>query len=989
MKATARIFTAAALAVSSVLIVVGTSATGAPRPVSVDIPVDFNRDVRPILSEHCFPCHGPDKEATAKTGGYRLDNFDEATRDLGGYFGIKPGSIEDSFLVERIDAEIPELRMPPENSIVKPLTEEQRQTLRSWIAQGAKYDKHWSFQTPKRPALPQVENWGWIRNPIDRFVLKRLTEDGHRPAPEADRAVLLRRAYLALTGLPPSIDELDAYLADTKPDAYERMVDRLLASPSYGEHQARFWMDAVRYGDTHGLHFDNERSVWPYRDWVVRAFNEDLPYDDFVTWQLAGDMLEEPTLDQQIASGYIRLHTTTNEGGVIAAEFQAKNTFDRVETSGTVFMGLTIGCARCHDHRYDPITQEEYYGLYAFFNSTVENPLDGNLLLPAPVIRAPSPEQSALMAALAEEQAKIESELSLSKIEAWASSSKVTPIQIGSWHKSEVYVAANFEAARTTNFGPETGSKEVVWTQTEVQLGTPIASVVGKENAAVYFKTEIQSPADQQIELRLGSDDSIRVWQNGTLVHDNNVSRGLVVDNDIIKVSLVKGRNELIFKIINGIGPDGFYAAFGDRRRETIESALALLAKPKIEETELLAVKRAYLEYGPEDDRPGIEWRELGRQAAELETQVPSTMVAQETEEPRPAMLLARGEYDHPKQQVKRSIPAALGELPPTGPQNRLGLAQWLTQQDNPLAARVFVNRVWQQYFGAGLVKTSEDFGSQGEWPSHPELLDWLSREFVDNGWSVKDLHRSIVLSAAFRQNAAATAAKTETDPDNRLISRGPRFRMDAEVIRDQALFLSGLLVQKQGGKGVKPYQPGGLWEAVGLIGPDGNTSNTRIYVQDSGEGLYRRSLYSFWKRTSPPASLVIFDAPTREACIVRRSRTNTPLQALAVMNDPQFVEASREFAGRVMSGEQTETGRVRLAFRMATSRLPNDGETKILLRMLRSEKSRFMSQPENAASLLSIGDSTRDETLAQADQAAWTVVCSMLLNLDEVLTIH
>jgi hypothetical protein len=987
MKVLGKGFTTAAFAVSGILVVVGASgigSSGAETTVSLDIPVDFNRDVRPILSEHCYPCHGPDKAATAKTGGLRLDSFEEATKDLGDYFAIAPGDLEESFLVERIDAEDDDFRMPPVGSSVKPLTPEQRQTLKAWISQGARYDRHWAFVPPETPELPKVENWGWVRNPIDRFVLTGMAEKGFKPAAEADKATLLRRATLALTGLPPSIEQIDAFLADTDQGAYERMIEELLDSPAYGENQARFWMDAVRYGDTHGLHLDNERSIWPFRDWVVRAFNEDLPYDDFTTWQLAGDMLEEPTLDQKIASGYIRMHPTTNEGGVIAAEFQAKNTFDRVETTGMVFMGMTVMCARCHDHRFDPITQEEYFGLFAFFNSTVEGPLDGNALLPAPVIKVPSPEQSEAMTRYRKKQFELEAAVDLADVRAWIDEAELAPIAMGEWQKSQVYSAENFDYAHTTEFGPEKGVDDVKWADTKVELGKGIATVVGKENSAVYFKTVVESPRIQQIELRLGSDDGIRVWRNKELIHDNKVARGLVADSDKVPVSLVKGSNELIFKVVNGGGQDGFYVATGDKRRSAIENSQTLLKKDTRTDAELLTIKQNFLQHGPEKMQAGADWRTVRKSITDLDKQIPSTLVAEETKEPRPAMFLGRGEYDHPEHEVKRAIPAAMGELPEGAPENRLGLAQWLTSSDNPLAARVFVNRIWQQHFGTGLVKTSENFGSQGEWPSHPELLDWLSREFVDNGWSVKDLHRLIVTSAAYRQNAAANSDEVANDPENRLISHGPRFRLDAEVIRDQALFLSGLLSDKVGGKGVKPYQPIGLWKAVGYT--DSNTAN---FVQDHGDALYRRSLYTFWKRTSPPPTLAAFDAPTREACVVRRSRTNTPLQALATMNDPQFVEASRHFAERAMAGGKTDAERATYAFRMAATRKPNANELKVLLKIFRAEKTKYLANPENALSFLSIGESKRNEALNSADHAAWTVVCSMILNLDEVLTLH
>jgi hypothetical protein len=962
--------------------VLGTVEPAAPT-MTEQADINFNRDVKPILSEHCFPCHGPDKEATAKTGGYRLDSFEEATRDLGDYFGIKPGSLDDSYLVERIDAEVPELRMPPPNSIVKPLTKEQRETLKTWILQGAEYDKHWAYQTPVQQP-PPVSDSDWIKNPIDQFILSKLEDEGVKPAQNADKGILARRATLALTGLPPTLEELASFESDQSEMAYENLVDRLLADDSYGEHQARYWLDAVRYADTQGFHHDHERSVWPYRDWVVRALNQDLPFDQFAVWQLAGDLLPAPTLDQKIASGYIRIHATTDEGGALEEEYRTRYAFDRTETTGTAFLGITINCARCHDHRYDPISQEEYYGMYAFFNSTTENPLAKTGRDPvgpaAPTVRAPSPRQQEQMAALTAEKQRLEDSVSEDQVRSWTEAAQVIPVVVSGWEKSQTFAATNFDQAFSTDYGPESAAAEVKWTPIKIILGEQIDGVVGKENAAVYLRAQFKSSQAQRIEISLGSDDAIRAWANGKLIHDNKILRGVASEKDEVAVDLKRGRNELIFKVVNAGTADGFYISMGDKQREAIQEAILLMGKQDKTKEDLRNAAALYLEFGEESDA----WRTTVEQIADLNASIPQTLIAQDTDEPREAFLLHRGEYDQPRQQVERSIPGALGELPEGAPKNRLGFAQWVTDPANPLTARVFVNRIWQQHFGTGLVKTSEDFGSQGEWPSHPELLDWLSREFVDSGWSVKHLHRLILTSAAYQQSAKASPESLAKDPLNRLISRGPRFRMDAEVIRDQALFISGLMTDKHGGKGVKPYQPGGLWEAISE-----GLSNTKFYVQDHGEALYRRSLYSFWKRTQPPAMLQTFDAPTREACVVRRSRTNTPLQALATMNDPQFVEASRRFAERVMSGAEGNARRAELAFEMATLRLPDRSERDILLKVFRRERLKFLADPEAAVGLLSVGESERNETLSQADHAAWTLVCSMIFNLDEVLTLH
>lgn len=928
--------------------------------------VSFNRDVRPILSEHCFKCHGP--AAKEGKGDLRLDDAANALRDRGGYAAVVPGDPAKSKLLERVTAADPSDAMPPSDSGMSRLTPDQIETLKLWIEQGAKYEKHWAFIEPKMPALPTVKDKSWPKNPIDFFVLHKLEANNLKPEPEADKPILLRRASLTLTGLPPTPDELKAFLVDKSPKAYEKAVDRLLASQRYGEHQARFWLDAVRYGDTHGLHLDNERAIYPYRDWVVRAFNEDLSYDKFALWQLAGDLLPEPTTEQLIATGYVRMNPTTNEGGAIADEFQAKNTFDRVDTTSTVFLGMTIACARCHSHKYDPISHEDYYRLFAFFNSTVDDPLDGNLLTPGPVTKAFNPEESQKVKGLESILKSLESKVDIKKAETWITERRTVLPTLGKWEVSDASSVADFDVAF------EQESTPASWASIDLKPDVDSAFLT-KVNAYVYLRNTLTMEQDQDVEVRLASDDGIKVWVNGALVHSNKVLRGLAQGVDNVRLPLKKGDNQLLIKIVNSGGPGGVrYSLGGDADR--LINEVAKSRDPK-------RLRPLYLEYGP-PTTGAKKYRDTKTSIQDFVQSVPETLIAAELPQPRPSYVLRRGEYNLPTDKVEREIPAALGSLPKGAPINRLGFAEWLTAPSNPLFARVFVNRVWQQHFGTGLVKTAEDFGNQGEWPSDPELLDFLAARFAKDGFSIKRLHRLMVTSAAFRQSAVVSRAKLEADPENRMVSRGPRFRLDAEVLRDQALFASGLLLEKEGGKGFKPYQPAGLWEEVAF-----QDSSTARYTQDTTAEIYRRSLYLFWKRTSPHPVMMTFDAPMRETCVVRRARTNTPLQALVTMNEPAFLEAARSFAQRLLKQPGQPSERIGTAFRLALGRDPKPEELKIFAEAYERYRIRFETDPVTAMQLVSVGMAPIDPSLNKSELAAWTMVCSTLFNLDEFLTQH
>ncbi len=831
----------------SVLAVALTPAAKPSRPPKTPAApkISFNRDVRPLLSEHCYRCHGP--SARDGQAGLRLDDAKNATRDRGGHFDIDPGHADKSMVIGRITTDVEAMQMPPKASGVKPLTKAEAEIIKAWINQGATYEKHWAFVPPVQSPVPNVKDAKWERNFIDAFVLQRLEAEGLKPSPEADRATLLRRASLTLTGLPPTPAEIEMFLHDSRKDAYERAVDRLMSSPRYGEHQARYWLDAVRYSDTHGMHFDNERAVFPYRDWVVRAMNDDLPYDKFSLYQLAGDLLPNPTTDMKIATAYVRLNPTSNEGGAIEAEFLVKNTFDRVDTTSTVFLGLTAGCAKCHDHKYDPIRQQDYYQLFAFFNSTADTPFDGNLTAPPPAIKLPTDDERRRL---------------------------------------------------------DTLTRQV---QAEV-AACPI--------------------------------DAVKTW----------------IDANRTPPSKQKP------------GP--------------IQDAIAALDKIKSETDRTSQARQLYLDQGPVTDVTRT-YRTSKASAESLDKSIPSCLVAQELPQPRPAFVLRRGEYTLPTTPVTRDIPAVFGAL--GNPKaNRLDLARWITSPQNPLFARVIVNRVWQQHFGTGLVKTSEDFGIQGDWPSHPELLDTLAVRFIEDGYSLKKLNRLIVTSAAFRQSSASTALNRLKDPENRLVSRGPRFRLDAEVIRDQALYTGGLLREKSGGRGFRPYQPAGLWEDVAY--PD---SDTGKYKMDVTPEIWRRSLYLFWKRTSPHPVMLAFDAPSRESCVVRRSRTNTPLQSLAAMNEPGFLEAARVFGERIVATEKSTPDRLRFAFETAVCRAPTAAEQKVLLAAANRYLDHYRADPDEAEALRHVGIYPRRNELPAPEVAAWMLIGSTLINLDEFLTQH
>ena len=1141
---------------------------------------DFAREIRPILSDNCFVCHGPDEDV--READVRIDQLEGVFSDRGGYSLVVPGKPEESELYLRItDRNDP---MPPPESD-KSLGEAEIEAIRSWIEAGASWDEHWAYRTPARPPVPQAAGSTWPENDLDRFVLDRLTREELAPEPEASRETLLRRLTLDLTGLPPTVDELDAYLADGEPSAYERQVDRLLASPRFGEHMARAWLDAARYGDTHGFHLDNERLIWPYRDWVIQALNDNISFDRFTIEQLAGDLLPDPTLDQIVATGFQRLNPTTAEGGFIAEEYLVKYAVDRVETMGTVWMGTTMACAQCHDHKYDPISQKEFYELFAFFNNTAEAASDGNQPSPSPTVKVPSPAQATRRSAYREAIATAEERLDqpmpevdarqavweeqwrnrlekrwtpleirafatrdgstleyredgsiaasgtnptremyevlagsaleritavrleilpdenaplggsvgrgvngnfvLGEIELQAASAgrpsafgdvrltaasadhsqenwpitaaidgdattgwailparasehsaiflpqepiahasgsllrlrlgfdsahaghslsrfrlhvsddeELAPARFGPWFLLGPFTEEESgDAAFDRDYGVEAGSidltetvAELSWVEHPEWEDGVIHSLEGASRAA-YLLREIQVPGEREVTIALGSDDAIKVWCNGELVLSERVARPAARAQNRVVLPLRKGRNQLLMKVVNYGGEYAFVTETVDDPYGGVpESIASKLRDGHADEADESELRRYYRKHNSREYAELLdELAQAEADAAALESEIPSTLIAEERVETRAAHVLVRGSYAAKAEEVQPATPAFLPPLtvPGGARSSRLDLARWLVDGNHPLTSRVTANRLWQELFGVGLVKTAEDFGSQGEFPSHPELLDHLALELSENGWDVKAFLKGILMSSTYRQRSSTSAEKRARDPDNRLFSRGPRFRLEAERIRDSVLAISGLLVERIGGPSVRPYQPDGIWEAVGYT-----SSNTARYMRDAGDALYRRSLYTFWKRTAPPAAMQIFDAPTRESCIVARARTNTPLQALALMNDTQYVEAARAFAERLLAeGDAADEARLTRAFRSVVSRHPDASELEVLGTLLSQGRKQYRSDAENATSLIHVGESTPGDTVNEAELAAWTVVCNLLFNLDEFVT--
>jgi hypothetical protein len=1001
------------------------SASAADRPE-----LEFNRDVRPILAENCFACHGPD--SAARKADMRLDRRDDAIKAR----AITPGDTEGSEMVARINAKDPKELMPPP-ATTKKLTQEQKDVLQRWIAGGAAYQPHWSLIAPKRPDLPAVHDTEWARGPVDRFVLATLEASGLRPAPEADRRTLARRLALDLTGLPPEPAVVEAFVDDREPNAYETLVTRFLDSPRWGEHRARYWLDSARYADTNGYHFDNFREAWAFRDWVIGAFNRNLTFDRFTIEQLAGDLLPGSTLDQQVASGFNRCNATTNEGGVIPEEYTVLYTRDRTETVSQVWMGLTAGCAVCHDHKFDPISQREFYELSAFFNNTTQSTMDGNVKDTPPTVFVPSAADHSRWQMLSPDLADVRGRFEGRKQTAQADFTKwlgaADPKALEAMIPSDgLQLAAidaaagetpkldtTFESASAGDFEKNHAFSFGAWVKVPKPdlTGSLIARMDDRDN---YLGWDLWLEGG-----RIGT-HLVHRWPEDALkvVGRGSVTPGVWAHVFVTYDGSAKASGVKIY--INGEPQETDVHA--DALQQTIRSQVPLkvgqrhtgsridqLAVHTLRvydralsprEAGILAgaARAAALLRVPSNQRQRIEqegvfawWRtamdpdsqNLREKLAALEAEDAAIKkrgtyahVMHERAEPAMAYLLHRGEYDKRRDPVKPGTPAALPSMPADLPRNRLGLARWLMRPEHPLTARVVVNRFWQEVFGNGMVRTAGDFGVTGELPSHPELLDWLAVEFRESGWDVKRLFRMMVESSTYRQSATTTPDKREKDPHNRLHSRGPRFRMDGEMIRDAALSCGGHLAGTLGGPSVKPYQPEGVWEAVAM--PE---SNTHFYQPDHGDLLYRRSLYTFWKRSAPPAALDVFNAPTRETCTIRRERTNTPLQALVTLNDPQFVEAARALAQRALKhGAQTASERIDYIANRLLARPFRPEEQAIVQTSLARLNANYLSHPDEAAQLLLVGELKADPSLDPTTLATWTMLANELMNLDEFL---
>ena len=1159
-------------------------------------PIRYGRDIRPILSDRCFLCHGPDR--AHQQAGLRLDIRAEATAPRKDGPAIVPGDAEASDIWKRINDHDPDRVMPTPESGKRPLTEAERDLIRRWINEGAPYEDHWAFAAPKAAPAPAVRDATWPRNDIDRFVLARMERAGTGPSPEADAEDLVRRAYLDLTGLPPTPEETAAYLADPRTDRFEHLVDRLTTEEPYrmryAERMSVPWLDIARYADTSGIHMDAGRQMWLWRDWTIEAFRTNKPYDQFIVEQLAGDLLPNPTIDQIVASGFNRNHVTTDEGGAINEEYLLEYAVDRVNTTGSAFLGLSVGCARCHDHKFDPVTAEDFYSLLAFFNSNEEPGLYSQLADPnrafEPFIEVPRKEDEAKLSILAEaeqraraqqasageaEKAELDAfvtgvragfgavaatvssaasaegatmsvqpdgsvlvgganpandihtivlrtdatDMRLLMLEAltdpslgagrtgradngnavldhiaveavsvadparrepvdltwawadyeqengdyrvvnaltkgegrqWAVRShevegmrtalfaaakpfgfaggtelrvtlhyhspypnhifgrvRLTPMQASEQALAQLppavsgwYIAGPFfgepRAGYGVEYGPEketsfrggarfrAGEQEDGWRYAPGVIDGQVVGLAASVGSELLAR-QIYAPTARKLELSMGSDDGLVMYLNGRKVHENQSDRAPAPDQDRVSLDLVPGENFLVCKVVNTGGGAGFYSRMVPREGEFAREMLALVAgDDRVRPAAADAARNGWrVRFSPSYMTAQREIERVAAERAQLLASTPKTMVMREMDSPRETFVHMRGLYDQADKNrpVTRAVPKALGSLPADAPRNRLGLAQWLVSDANPITARVVVNRVWEQFFGNGIVRTSDDFGLQGEWPTHPELLDSLAVRFREGGWDMRALVRDIVTSATYRQSSRVRTEVAVADPGNRLLSYYPRQRLAAEQIRDQALYVAGVLVERPGGPSVKPYQPEGLWQEVAML-----QSNTRVYQQGMGDDLWRRSMYTYWKRAAPPPTMLTFDAPTREFCTTKRMVTNTPLQALVLWNDPQFVEAARMAAERTIRGQQDDRARVVELYRRATGTTPSDALVDRMLGTLADTRARYAAHPEDADKLLDVGEAQSSAEIAAPELAAWTMLANAVLSSDATI---
>jgi len=1029
----------------SVLVIAALAAPApaADRASSAALPdkIEFNRDVRPILAETCFKCHGFDKNA--RKADLRLDVRDEAlTKREDDTIPIVPGKPLESEIYKRLVTDDKTELMPPPKAKL-PLTSKQVAIIRNWIEQGAEYEAHWAYLPVKQPALPEVKDSPtgnadaaavkerWSRSAIDRFIIAKLHAEGLTPSPRAAAETLIRRVTLDLTGLPPTPEEVDAFVKDTSPDAYAKLVSRLLGSPDFGERMAWDWLDAARYADSNGYQGDGERTMWPWRDWVVGAFNKNLPYDQFTIWQLAGDQLPNATFEQKLATGFNRNHMINGEGGRIAEENRIEYVFDQAETTGTIWLGLTFNCCRCHDHKFDPLTRKDYYSLFAYFNQTPVNGGGGDPATP-PIVEVLGENDRARIAELEKQIAALDGELKKRATDMAAKNADREKAALAALEKDawDVLAPTSAKAAHQTLvihddriiFAGGTNPAKDTYTITATTTLSRITGLrlealrhpththggLARSDSGNFVLTEIEiqltaKPGEKPTSIKVASAEA--TYEQGDLkvntAFDGNPNTGWAVwngkpvdrDHEAVfrfaaPVDVPKGAGLTITlrhdspHISHNIGRFRL-SATGDAQptlapgRQSLIDALRTAPDKRDKAKSELVAKHLDIS-DPESKKLRDELEKVRKSLADTRKSTVKVMVMEDMPKPRKTFILDKGLYSSPLGEVAAATPASLPAQPKDAPRNRLGLAQWLVAPQNPLTARVTVNRIWAQFFGIGLVKTIEDFGVQSEAPRHAELLDWLAAEFVRTNWDVKELIKLIVTSETYMQSSKVSPELYERDPENRLLARAPRYRLPSWMIRDQALAASGLLVNKPGGPPVKPYQPTGIWEEA--------TFGNKRYTQDKGEALYRRSLYVFWRRIVGPT--MFFDVAARQVCTVKQLRTNSPLHALTTLNDITYLEAARAMAQRVIqtAGDKPEP-RIDLAYRLVLSRKPSPEEASVLAAAAIRIKADFTRDADAARKLLKIGDSPRDEKIDALDHATWTVICNAVLNLDEALT--
>ena len=1009
--------------------------------------VDFNQHIKPILSDRCYKCHGPDEET--READLRLDTQKGISREvdaLDATHVVLPSDRSKSELFVRITSDDSDMVMPPPDAKLE-LTKNEIDLIGKWIDQGAKWNNHWSLIAAEKSPLPEVRNEAWCQTPIDRFVLAKLEQNGFAPADRASKETLIRRLSFDLTGLPPTLEEIDAFLKDESKNAYEKQVDRLLKSARYGERMAVDWLDVARYADTYGYQSDVYREMWPWRDWVIRAFNDNLPFDQFITWQLAGDLLPDATRDQKLATAFNRHHRQTNEGGSVEEEFRVEYVSDRVNTMGAAFLGLTLECCRCHDHKYDPISQKEYYEFSSFFANIDESGLYSHFTnaVPTPTLLLSTKEQQAELDSLEKEIEAAEralDDVGLAHREAFREWLKTDPkVQaeglIGDYpldaiDNKKVKNRVDEKKPGSLSGNPKlvdgklekglllSGENNVTFKvgdfsrDDEFSIATWIKIPKLMERAVVFHRSKAWTDSGSRgyqlliedgklsaslihfwpgnaIRIRTKEAVSTKQWIHVCMTYDGSSRAGglaIYVDGQLADTEVV--RNNL-YKTIKGGGTDslvigqrfrdrGFKGGMVDefqvfnRQLTPIDVSIVYdsgKSQPRLDEDseQLFAY---YLSNHDESYKAARKkLKELRKRRSKLVDSIKEIMVMKEMEKPRSVHILKRGAYDAPGEQVSSGTPESMFPMDASLPKNRLGLAQWLTDPKHPLTSRVTVNRFWQSIFGVGLVATTEDFGNQGQLPTHPQLLDWLSIQFVESGWDTKGLMKLIVMSSTYQQSALASEKLRAADPDNVLLGRAPSRRLPAEMLRDNALTISGLLVNKIGGPPVKPYQPDGLWA---------DKSGQR-YKRDAGEGSHRRSLYTYWKRTSPPPAMMTLDSAKRDVCVVKRQTTATPQQALVLLNDPQYVEAARALAEKAMRETDSVESRIGFVFRSLTSRMPSDAEARLLGQMFQEQLELFKADIETAKRVSNVGDLKLPDDLDPAELAASTVVTQAIFS--------